>query len=123
MHARALTVSGVAARVDDEPVQPRRELRFTTELAEPDAELREGLLRRVARVFGIAQQMARQPLDARRMAGAQRLERSRVAALRARDENRVTEICVVEPLRRAQRLADSPHGSRSLRPRVAGPEP
>ena len=94
-----LPVGHVAARIDDEPVQPRRELRLAAELAEPDAELRERLLRGVARVLGVAQQMAREPLDARRVASAQRLERGGVAVLRAGDEDRVAEARVVEAAR------------------------
>ena len=44
----------VEARVDDEPVQPRRELGAAAELLQADAELGERLLGRVARVLGIA---------------------------------------------------------------------
>ena len=77
-------------------MEPGRELRLAAELAEPDAELRERLLRGVARVLRIAQQMAGEPLDARRVARAERLERGGVAVLRAGDEDRVAEALVVE---------------------------
>src|SRR3954447_1382076 len=45
--ARALALEHVLARVHEEPVEPRRELRLSAELLQPDAELRERLLRRV----------------------------------------------------------------------------
>jgi hypothetical protein len=71
----ALPLGHVATGVDDEPVQPRRELRLAAELLEADAELRQRLLRRIARVLGVAQKVARKPLDARRMPDAERFER------------------------------------------------
>src|SRR5438477_318448 len=88
VHAGAATLRGVPARVHDETVQPRRELRVAAELRQPDAHLRERLLRSVAGVFRIAEEMARQPLDPRGVPGAERLERTRVAVLRPRDEDR-----------------------------------
>ena len=65
-----LPLSHVAARIDNEPVQPRRELRLAPELPQADAELRERLLRSVARILRIAEEASREPLDTRRMAGA-----------------------------------------------------
>ena len=47
VHARPPALDGVETRVDDEPVQPRRELRAAAELLQPDAHLRERLLRGV----------------------------------------------------------------------------
>ena len=66
--ARLAPLGGVAARVDDEPVQPGRELRLAAELLEADADLRERFLRRVARVLGVPQEMPREPLDPRGVA-------------------------------------------------------
>ena len=59
----------VLARVDDEPVQPGRELRLAAELTDADAELHQRLLRRVARVLGVAQHVQRDLLDARSHGG------------------------------------------------------
>ena len=67
----------VLARVHDEPVEPRRELRLAAELPDAPHELHERLLRRVARVVGVAEHVQRDPLDARRVPGAERLERLR----------------------------------------------
>ena len=77
VHARLAALGRVPARVDDEPVQPGGELRVAAELLQAHAELRERLLRGVARVLGIAQDLAREPLDLRRVPRAQRLERER----------------------------------------------
>ena len=103
---RPLPLGHVAAGIDDEAVQPGGELRLAAELAQADAELRERFLRGVARVLRVAQQMAREPLDTRRMTGAERLERTIVAALRAGHEDRVAEALVVEGALRPQRLPD-----------------
>ena len=56
--------------VDDEPVQPRRELRPATELLQPNTHLREGLLRGVVSVVRIAQDVARYRRRASRDAGS-----------------------------------------------------
>ena len=85
----------VAARVDDEPVEPGRELRLAAELAEPHAELRERLLRGVARVLGIARSCAR----AARRAGraARRAPPARgVAVFCSRHQDRVAQPLVDE---------------------------
>lgn len=86
----------VTARVERDPVQPRRELRVAAELAEPPAHLRERLLRGIAGVVRIAQHVQREPLDLRRMPLEQHLERTRIAVLRTRDENRVAQLVVGE---------------------------
>ena len=83
VHARLPALGRIEAGVDDEAVQPRRELRAAAELLQPHADLRERLLCGVARVVGIAQELARKPLDLRRVPGEQRLERLPVAVLRA----------------------------------------
>src|SRR3954454_8066713 len=111
--ARALPLGHVAARVDHEPVQPRRKLRLAAELLETDAELRQRLLRGVARVLGIAQQTPPQPLDSRRVPDTKRFECLVVTGLRASHENRVAEARVVETAL-TQRLPDPPHGGTSL---------
>ena len=84
------------ARVDDEAVQPRRELRLAAELREPHAELCKGLLSRVARVLGIAEHVPGEPLDPRSVPLAQRGKRLAVAVLRASDQNRITQLLVNE---------------------------
>ena len=65
VQAHRATLGGVTARVDDEPVQPGGELRVAAELLQADAELGESLLRGVARVLGIAQEVPREALDLR----------------------------------------------------------
>ena len=106
VYARAPALDGVETRVDDEPVQPRRELRAAAELLQPNAHLRERLLRGVVSVVGIAQDVTRKPLHSRLVPGEERLERLRVAVLRARDEHRVAELLVDERGRLPQRLRD-----------------
>src|SRR6476659_4584853 len=59
VEARPLPLGDVAARIDHEPVQPGGELRLAAELLEADAELRQGLLRGIARVLRVAQEMPR----------------------------------------------------------------
>ena len=86
-------------------------MRVAAELRQPDAELGERLLRRVAGVLRVAEEMARQPLDPGRVAGTQRLERKSVARLCARDENRIAQPLVVERPLRTQRLADRLHSA------------
>ena len=67
----------VLARVDDEPMQPGGECRLAAELPDPDDELRERLLRGVARVLRVAKQVERQLLDrSRRVAFTERRESS-----------------------------------------------
>ena len=73
----------VLARVDDEPVQPGRELRLAPELADPLDELRQGLLRGIARVLGVAQDVQRDPLDPGGVPLAERRQRQPVSVLRA----------------------------------------
>ncbi len=86
----------VLAGVHDEAVQPGRELRLAPELADPDDELRERVLGRVARVLRVAQEMQRDLLDARGVALAERRERGRVAGLGASHEDRIRETVVGE---------------------------
>jgi hypothetical protein len=86
----------VAAGIDDEAVQPRRELRFTAELLDPYAELRERLLRGVLRVLRIRKKMSRKPLHARGVPSADRFECALVTVFRSRDQNRIAEPLVRE---------------------------
>ncbi len=118
MDARAAAIGGVAARVHDEAVQPRRELRVAAELRQPDAHLGERFLRRVTRIFGIAQHVAREALHPRPVARAQSLERGAIARLRPRDEDRVAQLFVDGGCLPAQRLRDGLHGESSLDGRV-----
>ncbi len=96
----------VAARVHDEPVQPGRELGLAAELLEPDAHLREGLLRGVAGVFRVAEQVPGEPLDLRRMPFAQRFQREPVAVLRSCHQDGIAELLVDEAAVLPQRLPD-----------------
>src|SRR5205085_8925455 len=114
VRARPLPLCHVAARVDDEPVQPRRELRLSAELTQPHTELRERLLRRVARVLRIPQQVPRELLDPRRVTSADHLECLGVAGLRAPHENGVAQALVIERALRTQGLTDGLHGGTSL---------
>src|SRR6478736_9132161 len=113
VEARPLSLGDIAARVDHQPVQPGGELGLAAELLEPDAELRQRLLRGVARVLRVAQEMPREPLDPRRVPNAERLESASVAGFRAGHENRVAEARVVEAAL-AQRLPDTPPVRSSL---------
>src|SRR6185295_4454674 len=72
----------VAARVDHEPVQPRCELRLAAELPDSGADLRERVLRSVARLLRITEDPPGQLLDGRLVAHAQRLKGLSVAVLR-----------------------------------------
>ena len=107
--ARALAALGrVAAGVEDEPVQPGRELRIAAELRQPDAELRERLLCRVASVLRVAQDVSGEPLDLRGMTGEEGLERLLVAVFCARDEDRVAELLVGKPFAQGLPSAGAP---------------
>ena len=77
-------------------MQPRREARLAAELADPDAELGERLLRRVVRVLGIAEQVPGEPLDGGGMSLAERRERLPVSVLRACHQNWVAQPLVDE---------------------------
>src|SRR5207248_10604539 len=91
VRSRALPFGHVATRVDDEPVQPGRELRLATELAQAETELRQRLLCRVTCVFWIAEEVLGQPFDSPCVADAEGLERAGVTGLRASHENGVSE--------------------------------
>jgi biotin-[acetyl-CoA-carboxylase] ligase BirA-like protein len=101
--AHPLAVGDVEARVDDEPVEPGRELGVAAKLAQPHAELRERFLGGVAGVLGIREQVRGEPLDAWGVPLAERRERLRVAVVGPLDEDGITELLVDE---------------RSFRPRV-----
>ena len=75
--ARLPTLDRVDTRVEDEPVQPGRELRVAAELLQPDAHFRERLLRGIARIFGIAKDVAREPLDLRGVTSKERSSAAR----------------------------------------------
>jgi biotin-[acetyl-CoA-carboxylase] ligase BirA-like protein len=84
----------VKAGVDDKPVQPRRELRAATELLEAHADLRERLLRGIACIVGVAEDLPGQPLDLRGMPREQRFERLAVTVLCTLHEDRVAQLLV-----------------------------
>ncbi len=112
--ARLSALRCVKASIDDQPMQPRRELRATAELLQAYTDLGKRLLRGVARVVGIAQELPREPFDLRRMPGEQRLERLPVAVLRALDENRVAQLLVGKaavPAELEPDRAGFPHGA------------
>src|SRR5262249_26279167 len=79
------------ACVDRQPVQPRRELRLSPELADPCAELRERFLGGIACIFAVAQQMERELLDTGCVTLAERLECSRVPVFCPFDQNRIAQ--------------------------------
>src|SRR5262249_29532292 len=72
------------------------ELSLAAELADAHDELRERLLRGIARILGVAKKMERETLDARGVTFAQGLERLVVAGLGAGHENRVGKPLVDE---------------------------
>ncbi len=115
----------VEARIDDKSVQPRRELRAAAKLLQAHTDLGERLLGRVARVVGIAQELAREPLHLRRMPGQQRLERLAVAVLRPLDEDRVAELLVGEaavPAKLEPDRAGFPHRASLVAVHALSPE-
>src|SRR5207344_3570750 len=71
---RPATGHDVAARVQRQPMQPRREGGLAAELADLHAQLREGVLRGITRVLGIGEHVARQPAHPWSVAGTERLE-------------------------------------------------
>ena len=92
----SLEREAVSARVHDEPVQPGSELGLPAKLAEPRAELDEGLLRGVARLLEIAHELRGEPVHAGRMACNQDVESAVVAALGLANELGVAQ-ALVEP--------------------------
>jgi len=120
VHARVVPFGRVTARVDDEAVEPRGELRVAAKLADTDAHLRERLLGRVPRILGVAQEMAREALDAGRVPRTQRVESEPVAVLRPRDEDRVAQLLVGEDGLLTQRL---PNGLQRAPPEPAATDP
>ena len=103
---RALPFPHVPTRVHDEPVEPGRKLGLAAELAEPDAELGESLLRRVPRVFRVGEEMGGEPLDTSRVPLAQGGERLRVAVLCTLDQDRIAQPLVDERPLEPQWLLD-----------------
>ena len=94
--AGSLRLGDVLAGVDDEPMQPRRELGLAPKLPDPDHQLRKRLLSRVAAVLGIAEEMQRKSLHPRRVALTESREGARVARLRTCHEDRVRKALVDE---------------------------
>ena len=74
--ARAAALRDVAARVEREPVEPRRERGLAAELADLDAELGERVLGGVARVLRVGEDVRGEPRDAR-LHGGRRAPRGR----------------------------------------------
>lgn len=94
--ARLAPFRRVETGVDDDPVQPRRELRTAAKLLQADADLGESLLRCVAGIVRVAQDLPCEPLDLRRVTCEQRLERLPVTVFRPLDEDRVAQLLVQE---------------------------
>jgi BirA family transcriptional regulator, biotin operon repressor / biotin---[acetyl-CoA-carboxylase] ligase len=84
----------VPARVHDEAVEPRGELRLAAELTQPRAELDQRLLRGVARFLDVAHGLGGDSLDTRRIALDERVEREPVSVRRLPDEIHVAELPV-----------------------------
>jgi hypothetical protein len=76
--------------------KPGRELRVAAELPQPDAELGQRLLGRVAGVLGVGEHVRGQLLARGSVPLDERGERLRVAVLRALDQDRITELLVDE---------------------------
>ena len=87
----------IAARIDDDAMKPGGELCVAPELAEPSAELLERLLGGVPGILEVEHEMLCEPLDARRVALDQRVERMAVPAVCLRHEIHVAEGAVREP--------------------------
>ena len=99
---RPARLGDVLARVDDQAVQPGRELRVAAELLHPAHELDHRFLGGIVRILGVAQDVERDPVDAIRMAGAQRREGELVSVFDTSYENGVREPFVDERPIRAQ---------------------
>jgi BirA family biotin operon repressor/biotin-[acetyl-CoA-carboxylase] ligase len=94
--ANALAGEPVAARVHDEPVKPRCELRVAAELTEAGAELHERFLGGVARLLEVAEYLRGEALHARCMPLDEGVEGQSVAVRRLADEVHVAEPSVGE---------------------------
>ena len=86
-----LTFGHVAASVDRQAVQPRRELRLAAELADPRAELGKCLLGRIPGILGIAQEVPGKLFHSRGMAFAERRQRVPVAVFCSSHQNRIAQ--------------------------------
>ena len=94
--ACALALGDIPAGVDDEPVQPGRELGFAAELAEPDAELCERFLGRVSRVLWIRQEVRCKTFHPGSVPLAECRKRLLVAVLCPPHQDRIAQPLVVE---------------------------
>ena len=100
-------LSNVLARVDDEAVEPGRELRLALELAYALHELHERLLRGVAGILGVAQDVLRDAMDTLRMTFTQRGQRKLVSVFCTSHKDGVGKPLVDERRVRPQVLDDS----------------
>jgi len=92
--ATAAPLHEIAACVHGETVQPGRECRFPTELADLGTELGQRVLGRVPRILRIGEDVTREPLDARGMTRAQSLEGPGIAVLRTPHEDGIAQALV-----------------------------
>ena len=94
--AHALAIGHVVTGVDHESVEPGRELRVASELAQPQAELGQRFLGRVASVLGVGEHLRGEALDARGVPLAERRQRRLIAVFCSPDQDRVTQPLVDE---------------------------
>ena len=117
----------VAAGVERQAMKPRRERSLTPELANFGAELRKCILRGVACILGVGEQMGGEAADTGGVASAERFQGVSIPVLGASDEDGVAEAvvrelglgpqCGADPAARAQRRLHPP----SLLPGGASP--
>ena len=101
-----LTVSDVAARIDDEPMQPRRKRRIAAKLPDAHANLGERLLGGVAGILAVCEQVRGEALDRGSVPLAQGGEGAPVAVFGSFDEDRITQALVDERPRGPRVLLD-----------------
>lgn len=92
--ANPLAAGEIPAGVDDQAVQPGRELGLASKLVDTLAELRERVLRCVLRILGIAELPPGNSLDTRRMTSAERFEGFFVAVFCTPDQDGIAELLV-----------------------------
>jgi BirA family transcriptional regulator, biotin operon repressor / biotin---[acetyl-CoA-carboxylase] ligase len=93
---QALAGDPVAARVDHQAVQPRRELRLSAELLQAGTELDEGLLGCIPCFLEVTEELGREPVHPGGVALDEHVERALVSVGGLRDELHVREPLVRE---------------------------
>ena len=105
--ARPARLRDVLARVHDKPVEPRGELRLPAELADALDELHKRLLCRVTGVFGVPENVQRDPLHSRRMPLTERRERQLISVFCASNKDWIGKPLINERPIRPQVTGDS----------------